>query len=142
MEEASVIMPLGTEDRQGAERAFKDFFALYQPTLVRVEQHLKRIVDTAPPIYAETYRPWLLSLRDLIRGVYLTTRNISVPNPEAFAEALKMFSFKNAIEFLEDLCAECRLALSHNWSERFREHINTLLFSAAILNRSQAELVR
>jgi hypothetical protein len=131
--------PKSEEDTEGARRVFEEFLILYEPTLVRIEDYLEQVIEQAGPTYATAYRPWHKALRELLRGVYLTARNIPLPDPEAFIDAVKMFYFDSAIQFLRDICVNCRVVLQRDWMERFREHINFLLFSAAILGYRQEQ---
>lgn len=131
-----LIGPAHEEDMEGARRAFEEFFVLYQPALSQVERHLEKVIEEAGE-FAEAYRPWYLGLRDLFRGIYLTVRRIPLPDPESLREALHMFSFDSAVHLLRDLCISCRINVSRDWGQHFREHINMLLFSLSILNRQQ-----
>ena len=143
MEQQRILPPSGENDAEGAQRVFEEFLLLYEPTLVRIEEYLEQVIEQAGPAYATAYRPWRKALRDLMRGVYLTARKIPLPDPEAFIDAAKMFYFDSASQFLRDICINCRIALQRDWVERFREHINFLLFSAAILGyRQEAALSR
>lgn len=139
---AMIRPPKGETDTAGAQRVFEEFFLLYQPTLTRAERYLEKAVKELQPEYAEGYQPWLRSLQQLLRGVYLVVKKIPMPDTESFLESLRTFSFDSAIEFLRDICVSSRISLSRDWTDRFREHINLLLFSAAILNRQQQALER
>lgn len=132
-----ITPPENEEDKEGAYRACREFLTIYQPILTRIEFYLEQVIEQAGPAYAEAYRPWHKSLQDLLHGAYLTARKIPLPDPDAFVEALRMFSFESAIQFLRDICASCQIVLQHDWKEHFRKHIDTLLFSVAILNRQQ-----
>lgn len=129
--------PRDDTDAEGARRTFEDFLTLYKPTLERVEDYLESIIEKEGSMYGVAYSPWQEAIHDLLRGVYLMSRKIPLPNKEDFTEALRMFSFESAIKFLRDVCLCCRIALKTNWEEKFREHINMLLFSLSILNRQQ-----
>lgn len=129
-----MIHPSGDADVEGARRLFQDFFSEYQPVFTKVEVYLGQLIREAPE-YAEGYQPWRKSLHDLSRGVFLTVKNIPLPNAEAFMEALKMFTFEGAIHFLEDICANCRMKLEREWAQQFRKHVDMLLFAFAILHR-------
>jgi hypothetical protein len=131
--------PLSGDDREGAQRVFEEFLVLYQPALSSVQHYLERVIFEAPD-YADAYKPWHKALQDLFQGVYLTAKRIPLPDPDAFLEALRMFSFQSAIQFLCDLCISCRLALQRDWAKHFHEHINMLLFSQAILAQKQQPL--
>jgi hypothetical protein len=138
MTEAGIIIPpTGEDDAEGARRVFEEFFSLYHPTLLRVEYYLEEVIDAAGG-YAQAYAPWQAALHNLVKGVYLTAKRIPLPDTQALTEALKIFTFESAILFLRDLCANCRIALTQDWPQRFREHINTLLFALAILQRQHA----
>ncbi len=134
MAEHNLIPPLGDGDVEGAKRFFKDFLSEYQPLFTKVDVYLGQLVKTAPE-YADAYLPWKRALQDLSRGVYFTVKNIPLPNLEKFLEALKMFTFEGAVHFIEDICADCKLALEREWSRRFREHIDMLLFAFVILQK-------
>lgn len=134
--------PKGDDDINGAQRVFEDFLVLYQPTMSRVEEYLEKIVEETRPAYAEAYRPWLKALQDMMQGIYLVAKKIPLPDSESFMESLRMFSFESAIDFLRDICVCCRHILPRDWTDRFREHINMLLFSLSILNRQEQSLGR
>lgn len=138
----SITPPLHEGDKKGAERVFQDFLVVYQPVLTNIEGYLAKVVEEINPIYVGAYEPWLSGLRDLIRGAYLVAKRIPMPDPESFIDALHMFSFDSAIEFLKDICACCRINLAHDWGENFRKHIDMLLFSTAILYRQQTSPAR
>jgi len=132
-----ILPPLNEDDTEGAQRVFEEFLTLYQPTLIRVEYYLEEVIEHAGAPYAEAYKPWHIALHDLFKGVYLTSKKLPLPNKEKFIDALRTFSFDSAIQFLLDICANCKLKLSQDWSDKFREHINLLLFSLSILSRVQ-----
>lgn len=134
-----IVPPMNEDDTEGAQRVFEEFLVLYQPALTHIEHFLEHVMEDAGPDYADAYKPWHKALHDLFRGVYLVAKKIPLPDPEAFTEALRMFSFDSAIQFLSDVCLSCRLSLQNDWGQRFREHINILLFSVSILNRQQQE---
>ena len=138
-EDHRILPPKGEDDAEGAQRVFEEFLILYEPTLVRIEYYLEHVIEQVGPAYAEAYRPWHKAVHDLFRGVYLTVRNIPLPDPDSFIEALKMFGFDSAIQFLQDLCISCRIALERDWMEHFRQNIDLLLFSATILRREQQQ---
>jgi len=138
-----ITPPLDEDDTEGAMRVFDEFLTIYQPTLIRIEYYLEEIIEQAGPTYAEAYRPWHTALHNLFKGVYLVSRKIPLPNPTKFIDALKTFDFDSAVQFLYDLCANCKITLHENWVTRFKEHINLLLFSLSILSRkSQISLAR
>lgn len=132
-----IVPPSGEDDTEGAVRVFEEFLTLYQPTLIRIEFYLEEVIEQAGPEYADAYRPWHTALHDLFKGVYLTAKKIPLPNKSRFIDALKTFNFESALQFLRDLCANCKIQLSEDWVARFREHINLLLFSISILNRTE-----
>jgi len=133
---AEIIPPTGDDDRKGAERVFQEFFAEYQVVFTKVEVYLGNVIKEVPA-YSNAYKPWQKSLRELSRGIYLINKNIPLPNSKSFLEALQMFSFEGAINFLQDICINCHLELGRNWGERFRKHIDMLLFAFSILQRQQ-----
>jgi hypothetical protein len=132
-----ILPPADGDDIKGAERVFEDFFTLYQPTLTQLDTYLENIVEEVGPIYAQAYRPWHIALHDLCTGIFLMSKKIPLPDKDRFMEALKIFSFDGAIQFLYDLCTSCRITLDPNWLKRFQQHINLLLMSLSILNRQQ-----
>lgn len=134
-----ITPPTSETDTTGARRVFEDFFDIYQPTLRRIERHLEGVIDEAGPHFAEAYRHWYKALRDVFRGVYFVSKNLPLPNKDAFLEALRMFSFDSAIQFLKDICVDCRIALERDWAQHFHQHIDTLLFSYAVLTRQQKQ---
>lgn len=134
--------PVCENDTEGAQRVFEEFLILYKPILITVQGHLENLMHDMGPLYADAYQPWCNALKDLFQGVYLVARKIPLPDKEAFTEALRMFSFDSAVQFLCDLCVSCRISLQRDWARYFREHIHLLLSSIAILNRQQAAIVR
>lgn len=142
MEDEFLIMPpRNGEDWEGAQRVFEEFFILYQPALSSVQHYLAQVTEEMGAEYAAAYRPWQSALSDLFQGVYLTAKKIPLPDPEGFLEALRMFSFESAVQFLSDLCISCRLVMRRDWQKRFREHIEMLMVAFSVLNR-QTELSR
>lgn len=130
-----ITPPEGDLDTAGARRVFGEFVILYHPLLLQVEEQLDAVVDQLDPRFAEGYRPWQTALHDLLKGVYLVARNISLPNPKRFYEALMMFSLESAAEFIRNVCINSRLYISRQWAEQFHSNIKLLLFSLSILNR-------
>lgn len=138
MEDLKIIIPpKGEDDTEGAQRVFEQFLVIYQPVLIRVEYYLEEVIEQAGVNYAEAYKPWHVALHDLFKGVYLTAKNIPIPDKDRFIDALRTFSFDSAIQFLSDICISCKLRLPQDWVAKFREHINLLLFSLSILARNQ-----
>lgn len=138
-----IMPPADEDDTDGAQRVFENFLHLYQPALIRIEYYLEEIIEKAGPAYASAYQPWHDAIHNLFKGVYLTAKKIPLPNNSKFIEALKMLSFDSALQFLSDLCAICKIPMPQDWTVKFREHINLLLFSLSILNRaSQPSLIR
>lgn len=134
-----MLPPTGEDDTEGAFRVFEGFLVIYQPALVGVEHYLHQAMHDMEPTFAEAYRPWQNALHDLFTGIYLTAKKIPLPDPEKFMEALRLFSFDSAIRFLHDICISCKMKMQANWSERFREHIDMLLFAANILERERGQ---
>src|SRR5437763_365397 len=123
-EHYAIISPSGEDDQEGARRVFEQFLIIYQPTLTRLEQHLEGLIETTEPAFAQAYEPWHKALQDLFRGVYMVAKKVPLPDPEAFIDALRMFTFESAIQFLNDLCISCKMVLHQDWVKTFREHIN------------------
>lgn len=132
-----ITPPASNHDQEGARRVFDDFFHLYHPTLVRLEYKLYNIIEETEPVYANAYRPWQKALHILVRGIYMLAKRIPLPDIEDFRDALRMFSFDGAIQFLDDLTMRCRLSLHPEWAEQFREHIKLLLFSLSIIYKQR-----
>ena len=131
-----IIPPTGDDDYKGAKRVFEEFFEEYHDTLVSLEHHLDKITDETEAAYANAYKPWRNAVHELLRGVYLTVKNIPLPDTDAFLDALRMFSFEGAVHFLKDLCISCKMVLEMDWAEKFKKQIDTLLFAFSILNRT------
>jgi|GEM_PF-1901741 len=134
-----IIPPSGNNDQEGAQRVFEEFFLLYHPTLTRLESKLYDIVEETEPTYAEAYKPWQKALHELVRGVYLCAKRISLPDINGFKDALRMFSFEGAVQFLNDLTMRCKMSFHPDWTELFREHIKLLLFSLSILIQNKQQ---
>ena len=132
----NISTPPENLDSDSARRVFESFLTIYQPTLERVEDYLEEIIDTKAPVYGAAYEPWHDALKNLLRGAYLMSRKIPLPNKEDFLEALKMFSFESTILFLRDVCLSCHIKLMRDWEENFRSHINMLLFAFAKLQQT------
>lgn len=140
MSDNSPIMPpTGEDDFKGAQRVFEEFFTSYKDTLTALEKYLDKIMAKTEPVFAEAYKPWRDAVHDLLRGVHLLAKNIPLPDPESFLDALRTFSFEGAIQFLRDLCASCKIALQPNWADIFHKQIDTLLFAFAILSRKNQQ---
>lgn len=118
-------------------RIFEQFLITYHPVLMEVEDYLDSIIEKTDPVYVEGYLPWKEALHELVRGVHFLARKIPLPSRENFIEALCMFSFDSAIDFLLDICSICQLQLEKNWEIKFRENINQLLFSISLYNQHQ-----
>jgi hypothetical protein len=116
---------------------FEQFIIIYQPVLQNAEDYLEDIIEKTAPAYAEAYKPWKNAIHELIKGTFLISRKIPLPDKQVFMEALQMFSFDSAIQFLRDICKLCSIKLNMSWEKEFREHINQLLFAMANLNRQQ-----
>lgn len=120
------------EDIESSQRVCEAFIDSYYSTLTKADSYLTQIEHNAA-IYAEAYRPWHQSLTNLLQGVYLLSKKIPLPNPDEFLDALRTFSFSGTVNFLHDICLCCRIKLEQDWKERFRQHIDALLFAATIL---------
>lgn len=106
----------------------------YESVVHVLDSHLQDMVDHLQPPFADAYKPWQEALKDLFDGVQSLARGQPLPHPDMFREALNMFSFDGALQFLSDLCLCLRLTAQGEWLKRFRDDINILLFSAAILS--------
>lgn len=122
-------------DRKSAKAACNEFLVEYQPILTKVDQHLQEMIENTQPVYAQAYKPWLKALRDICMGVFLMSKGIPLPDPQALVGALKTFSFESTLQLLHDLCISSKLSLKAEWIRKFREDIDTMLFAAAILNQ-------
>lgn len=131
--ESRIASPQGEDDKQGAKHVFDEFFVIYQPVLMDVESYLKNTMEKMDSEYASAYKPWFDALENLLQGVFLTVKKIPLPDTDSFIDAIKLFTFDSAIQFLYDLCLSARIKLSNCWAEQFQKHIHMLLFSAAIL---------
>jgi len=131
--------PASEDDQDGAQRVFEEFYVLYKNTLVSVETYLEQVLGDVNPAYAGAYRPWYRATRTLLRGVYLTVRRIPLPDPEAFVESLRTFSFEGAAQFLNDVCISCKVKVEQGWSRRFRENVDTLIKAHRIIVQRQKE---
>ena len=136
--EYKIARPKNESDTAGAERVLKDFIGLYQPSLIQAEQHLSKLLASVEPAYAVAYKPWQSALTDIIEGLQLMARRITLKDAQRFMDALLMFTFEGAIQFLQDLCKGSKLELEKDWAQKFKEHIDMLLFSIAILNKQLA----
>lgn len=133
-----VTRPETDDDSDGARRALEEFAQLYHPTLMAAKDHLHMVISGMEPEYADAYKPWHTALNEITRGIHLLNKKIPLPDMKRFLDALYMFTFEGAIQFLYDLCIACKIRLHRQWEKDFREHIQILLFSIAILNREQA----
>src|SRR4051812_27961036 len=134
MEETPRITPpSGENDTDGAFSVFEGFLVIYQPAFLQVEHYLEKAMQEMAPVYAEAYRLWYKAAHDLIFGVLLMTNHRPLPDPESFMEAVRLYSFDSAIRFLQDICITSNFDTEADWSERFRENIDTLFSSAMIL---------
>ena len=135
--EDSTLPPLEVEDKESAQRVFEEFLVQYHPLLRDVEHYLEELMQKTSLTYAEAYKPWHKALHEMIRGVFLTVKNIPLPDVQGFLESLRLFCFDGAIQFLQDLCISCQMQLARNWAQNFKRHIDRLLFAAAILFEEQ-----
>lgn len=133
----NIAPPKAADDNEGAERFLEEFAELYQPTLISAQKHLHVVITRMEPQYADAYTPWYTALNEITRGIHMLSKNIPLPDMERFIDALYMFTFEGAIQFLSDLCRNCKIQLERNWEKHFREHISMLLFAIAILSRQQ-----
>lgn len=108
------------------ERALETFVEVYQVTLFRVEQYLEEVVEEAGPEFAAGYTPWLRSIRDLTRGAFLASNHVPLKNQEPFLDALRVFSFSSATQFLQDVCSTIGIKHDHTWAEKFKEQIRLM----------------
>jgi len=116
-----------------------EFINEYHPVLSTLETYLQNMIDKTEPTFAQAYKPRLKGLKDLCVGVYLMSKGIALQNPQSLLDALKMFTFESALQFLSDLSVNCKLALKADWVKKFRQDIDTMLFAAAILNRGHEQ---
>lgn len=141
--DSGIPLPQGGDDKEAAKRVFDEFYIFYQPVLSEVDSYLETLMNNMETAYAQAYQPWHAALQDLMQGVYLTVKKIPLPDRESFLDAIALFSFESAAQFLYDLCLSCRINLSRDWIAHFQKHINQLLFAAATLfNRQQQSPVR
>lgn len=129
--------PASEDDADGARRVFAQFNEAYRPVLEQVDLYLDTMISKAPPAYADGYRHWHRSLRDLLHGVFLMAKRIPIPSRETFQDALRVFSLESSAQFIADLCAGCKQQLPRNWAQGFRQHIELLLHSLAILMQNR-----
>ncbi len=118
------------------QESAESFVEVYQVTLIHIEQHLNDVVSEAGTFYAQGYQPWQEALHNLVNGAPYLARNENIPDMELFCEALRVFSFKSAAHFLNDLCADIGLKTDRKWPEKFRDHIQNLIQSIEILRRN------
>lgn len=124
MEQNSTIAETNPES---AKRAAETFIEIYEVTLVAVEHCLEEVIKEAGPEFAEGYFAWYEALHQLIDGINaLAANNVNI-DEEAFNEALHLFSFDGAVQFLRDLCIVKKIALPYGWREQFKTHILSLL---------------
>jgi len=138
MKQDKPVLQLSADDSQALRQACKDFLEEYQPTLNKVENHLKKMMENTEPTYAQAYSPWLKGLRDICMGIYMLSKAIPLPDPAALLDALKMFSFESTIQLLHDICMSCKIKLQNDWIKKFHKDIETMLFAAATLTNKQS----
>lgn len=134
-----IYVPRSADDHEGAIRTFKDFTRLYAGLIEQVSQHLDASLQEVPAQVAEAYMPWQNALKDLLQGSVAIAHKMKPKNPEAFFEALQIFSLDSAVQFIRDLCLSCKIRLGQEWDTLFKEQINTLLFAYSIVMRKQQQ---
>lgn len=134
-----IFVPRSADDQEGAIRSFKEFTCNYAELLEQVSQHLDDTLKDISPNIAEAYKPWQVALRDLLQGSIAIAHKLKLRNPEAFFEALQIFSLDGAVQFIRDLCLSCKIRLEQEWEMHFQEHVNILLFAYSIITRRQQE---
>jgi hypothetical protein len=136
-----ILPPSGTDDMLGAQRVCKEFLWHYEPVVDTLDKHLQEMIDHMQSPFADAYKPWHQGLKDLFDGIHSLARDMPLPDPERFREALNMFSFEGALQFLNDLCLCLKLGMPAEWLRQFRQDINTLLFSATILSIPKSPVI-
>lgn len=116
-------------DQESAQRALETFVTVYQVTLIRVEEYLEEIIIEVGPELSGGYKPWLSSVRDLARGAFLLSQKTQLHQKERFIDALRVFSFGGAVQFLNDVCMTIGMDNDRKWAENFKEHIHTLMLA-------------
>src|SRR5690606_4351267 len=102
--ELHILPPEAPDDSAGAERVLLEFSRLYQPVFIGAVNHLDIVITRMTPEYSDAYRPWRNALHDISRGLHLMGKKIPLSDMERFMEALLMFTFEGAIQFLHDIC--------------------------------------
>lgn len=118
--------PVGVPDSDEARRAAETFVVVYQVTLVQVEEYLEDIIEEAGPQYAQGYQTWLESIRELSRGAVLLSKKAPLKHKERFIDALRLFSFNSAAQFVGDICRTLELDKDRKWPQEFRQEIEKL----------------
>ncbi len=118
--------PEGVADSEEARRAAETFVVVYQVTLIQVEEYLEDIIAEAGPNYSKGYIPWLNSVRELARGTLLLSKKAPLQHKEAFIDALRLFSFSGASQFIADICNSREIEKDRHWQEDFQDQIGTL----------------
>lgn len=144
MDNDSLISPpCNEEDTEGAIHVFEGFEVIYKPALLDIDHYLEDMMVKMGEDYAQAYQPWHAALQGVIRGVYLTSRNIPLKDPDEFLDAVMLLSFDSAVRFLYDIYVNCRSSVPRRWMAEFNRHIHLLLVAAAILyNRREPSLAR
>lgn len=117
------------EDQESAQRALETFVTVYQVTLIRVEQYLEEIIIEVGPELSGGYKPWLHSVRDLTRGAFLLSNQTPLKQKDRFLDALRVFSFGSAVQFLNDICSTIGMNNDRKWPENFKEHIHRMMIA-------------
>jgi hypothetical protein len=133
-----IALPKDENDHKAALRVINAFVDTYQPAIIQAQEHLQKVIKNMEPGYAAAYKPWFSALNDISKGIQLLAKKIPLPDMDRFIDALHMFTFDGAVQFLFDLCRNSKMALERDWPEKFRQHIDALLFSISILNRQLA----
>jgi hypothetical protein len=124
-------------DALAAQQAAETFVEVYEVTLVSVEQYLEELVIEVGPDMSGGYKPWLHSVRNLTRGAFLLSKQAPITQMEKFQDALRVFSFNGAVQFLNDVCNTVGIQTNRTWAEEFKQHVMQLSVAANQLHNQK-----
>lgn len=128
-----------TKTEHNALEVFQNFRNDYEGTFVRVEYYLKEVVENVPPYLASAYQSWYKAAHDLIRGVYCVTKEIPIAHAESLKDAIHLFTYDSAIQFLRDICISCGMRVNDDWCKALKENMHQLKTAFEMLVHQQKQ---
>lgn len=116
-----------------------EFLNEHHSMLKTVESYLSDLVKKTEDTYSKAYEPWLKGIQDMCVGIFIVAKGMPLTQPSRLVEALKMFTFESALNFIDDMCKCCQLALKPERLKKFRQDIDRILFNIAHLQQGLSQ---